>query len=206
MAFFVDPLASSNDANLGSPAFEGGGDVATPVKLRHKETGAGKIGSVGYSWTTLFFGPFPALFRGEYLVFLTYVAVAVAIVIALPETGPVLCLLISLVWSFNFNPWHLRRLIERGYVLADTAETNRQAAMTVDMSPAAMGARFMTPDLTTDAYRLFLVKKYKIEKNDALGKMVVGERLFDTIDEALKYADGLELTDGSPLSPSPTSR
>ncbi len=138
--------------------------------------------------------------------FLIYFAVAAAILIALPVSGPVICLLISLVWSFNFNAYHIRKLIERGYVLADTAEINRQAAMTVDMSPAEMGARFMSPDLTTDAYRLFLVKKYKIEKNDALGKMVVGERLFDTIDEALKYADGLEFADSAPLSPSPMPR
>jgi len=180
----------------------GWGDVATPVKLRHRDTGLEKIGSVGYSWTTLFFGPFPALFRGEYLVFLTYFAVAVAILIILPVAGPSLCLAMSVIWSFNFNPWHLRKLIERGYVLADTAETNRAAAMTVDMPPAVMGARFMSPDLKTDAYRVFLVKKYKIEKNDALGKMVVGERLFDTIDEALAYADSVEFADGSPMSPS----
>lgn len=184
----------------------GWGDVATLVKLRHRDTGREKIGSAGYSWTTLFFGPFPALFRGEYLVFLTYFAVAAVILVTLPEWGTFLCLLMSLVWSFNFNPYHLRKLIERGYVLADTAETNRRAAMTVDMSPAVMGARFMSPDLKTDAYRVFLVKKYKIEKNEALGKMVVGERVFDTIDEALAYADSLEFADGSPLSPSLTPR
>ncbi|MCA0246367.1 MAG: hypothetical protein LCH93_07090 [Proteobacteria bacterium] len=176
------------------------------MKLRHKETGREMIGSAGYSWTTLFFGPFPALFRGEYLVFLTYFAVAVAILLTLPAWGPFLCLLMSLVWSFNFNPYHLRKLIERGYVLADTAETNRSAALTVDMSPAVMGARFMSPDLATDAYRIFLVNKYRIEKNEALGKMVVGERLFDTIDEALVYADRLEFADGAPLLPSPTAR
>ncbi len=167
----------------------GWGDVATLVKLRHRDTGREKIGSAGYSWTTLFFGPFPALFRGEYLVFLTYFAVAAVILVTLPEWGTFLCLLMSLVWSFNFNPYHLRKLIERGYVLADTAETNRRAAMTVDMPPAAMGARFMSLDLTTDAYRIFLANKYRIEKN-----------------EALAYADSLEFADGAPLAPSPRSR
>ena len=166
--------------------------MATPVKLRHKETGAGKIGSVGYSWTTLFFGPFPALFRGEFLIFLVYVGVGIGISLLLPVLGLIVWLIAQLVWCFQFNAYHMRKLIGQGYVLADTDLNNQRAAETVRMSPAALGARPETRDLGNDGYKIFLVKKYKIEKNDALGKMIVGDRLFDTIDEALAYADGLE--------------
>ena len=47
-------------------------------------------------------------------------------------------------------------------------------------------------DLTLDGYRIYLVKKYSIEKNEALGKFVCGERLFDDIEGALSHADSLD--------------
>jgi len=46
--------------------------------------------------------------------------------------------------------------------------------------------------LTNDGYKIYLVKKHAIEKNDVLGKFVCSERLFDSIDEALAFADSLE--------------
>ena len=175
--------------------------MATPVKLRHKDTGLEKTGYTGFSWTTLFFGPFPALFRGEFLIFLVYVGVGIGISLLLPVLGLIVWLIAQLVWCFQFNAYHMRKLIGQGYVLADTDLNNRRAAETVRMSPAAIGARPETRDLGNDGYKIFLVKKYKIEKNDALGKMIVGDRLFDTIDEALAYADGLEKgTDPVPVA------
>lgn len=46
--------------------------------------------------------------------------------------------------------------------------------------------------LENDAYKIFLVKKYLIEKNDALDKFIVGDRLFNSIEEALSYASGID--------------
>lgn len=46
--------------------------------------------------------------------------------------------------------------------------------------------------LTNDGYKIYLVKKHAIEKNDVLSKFVCSERLFDSIDEALAFADSLE--------------
>ncbi len=164
--------------------------MATPVKLVHKDTGFEKTGFIGYSWTTLLFGPFPLLFRGEYLIFLVYFAVAVVVGLV-PVIGWLMVLVGGLVWSFQVNAFHMRKLLGQGYMLADTDETNKKVVTAVQMSPTAIGAEPASRDLTSDAYKIFLVKKYKIEKNDSLGKMVVGERLFDTIDEALVYADSL---------------
>jgi len=48
------------------------------------------------------------------------------------------------------------------------------------------------PNLENDSYILFLVKKYAIEKNDVLGKYVLNEKLYLSIDEALKVGDELE--------------
>ncbi|QWD08408.1 hypothetical protein G6716_04895 [Polynucleobacter paneuropaeus] len=48
------------------------------------------------------------------------------------------------------------------------------------------------PLLTNDAYKIFLTNKYGIQKNDALGKYIIQEKLFDSIDEALKFAANAE--------------
>lgn len=39
----------------------------TRVTLSNTQSGAIKYAPVGFSWTTFFFGPFPALFRGDFL-------------------------------------------------------------------------------------------------------------------------------------------
>lgn len=49
-----------------------------------------------------------------------------------------------------------------------------------------------TRDLSNDAYKLFLSKKYDIQKNDVFDKFVCQENMYPTIDEALLYAHGLE--------------
>lgn len=95
----------------------------------------------------------------------------------------------QVVWAFLYNANHLRRLIEKGYVLADGDTTNVAAQQAAKMSPSAMGLRPEPAGLTNDAYKIYLVRKYKIERNDALQKVIVKERLFDSIEDALVFAD-----------------
>lgn len=47
-------------------------------------------------------------------------------------------------------------------------------------------------DLGNDAYKLFLSKKYDIQKNDVFDKFVCKEKMYPTIEEALIYAHDLE--------------
>lgn len=53
---------------------------------------------------------------------------------------------------------------------------------------------FLDKDLTNDAYKIYLVKKYEIEKNDALGKIILNNKLFNTIEEALRAAHDFDLS------------
>jgi hypothetical protein len=70
--------------------------------------------------------------------------------------------------------------------LSDVEQTNQS-------SPEPLDTGFSGEKvLTNDGYKIYLVKKHKIEKNDVLGKFVCSERLFDSIDEALVFADSLE--------------
>ncbi len=47
--------------------------------------------------------------------------------------------------------------------------------------------------LDSDAYQLYLVRKYAIEKNGTLEKYVVNDRLFPALDPALRYAHDLDV-------------
>jgi len=49
-----------------------------------------------------------------------------------------------------------------------------------------------TRNLNSDSYKIFLVKKYSIEKNDALEKIICDNKLFDNIELALIHADNCE--------------
>jgi hypothetical protein len=42
--------------------------------------------------------------------------------------------------------------------------------------------------LSNDSYKIYLTKKYNIEKNDVLSKFICSDKLFDTVDDALTYA------------------
>lgn len=48
-------------------------------------------------------------------------------------------------------------------------------------------------DLSLDAYKIWLVSKYRIVKNEALGGIVCKDSLFPTIEEALTHAHALEV-------------
>jgi hypothetical protein len=112
--------------------------MATRIILRHKESGIVKDGYYGFSWTTLFFGFFPALFRGD---FITFIGGFVVLVIIALVTFGIGAFLIGLVWAFMYNKYYTRRLIERGYVLAGSDGDNAMAASALGIAvPAAAAA------------------------------------------------------------------
>ena len=47
-------------------------------------------------------------------------------------------------------------------------------------------------DISSDRYRLYLTREYRIELNTTLGKFVVGDSLHSTLEEALTFADQQE--------------
>ena len=48
-------------------------------------------------------------------------------------------------------------------------------------------------DISSDAYRLWLSKAHKIERNDVFDRFVIGEKTFNNLDEALAHAHDIEL-------------
>jgi hypothetical protein len=105
--------------------FQSGENMATRIALRHKDTGIVKDGYYGFSWTTFFFGFFPALFRADFMTFIGGFVVSVIIGIVTLGVG---AWFIGVVWAFMYNKYYTRKLIERGYVLAGSDADNTLAA------------------------------------------------------------------------------
>jgi hypothetical protein len=85
--------------------------------LKHRDSGLVKRGFYGFSWTTLFFGFFPALFRGDFITFLGGFAVLVVLGIFTIGIGSGIAMI---VWAFWYNKYYTRKLLERGYMFADS--------------------------------------------------------------------------------------
>jgi len=76
--------------------------MATKLFLEHQTTGITKKAPIGYSVTTLLFGPFPALLRGDFKWFL--------IMCILSGTG-----LVFLLFPFIYNEMYVKKLLEKGF-------------------------------------------------------------------------------------------
>lgn len=100
--------------------------MATPIRLKHRETGVTKTGYYGFSWTSLFFGFLPALFRGDYMTFIGGFVIQLILAVFTAGIGAVIA---SIVWAFIFNKHYTTRLLERGYVFDDAEQTVQGARL-----------------------------------------------------------------------------
>lgn len=99
--------------------------MATSIKMRNPKTGLTKQGFYGFSWTTFFFGMFPALFRGD---FLTFIGAFVILIILAAITFGIGAFIAMFVWAFMYNKYYTRKLIEKGYRFDGTSQENALAA------------------------------------------------------------------------------
>jgi hypothetical protein len=72
-----------------------------------------------------------------------------------------------------------------GFKLVEKSEANGRSAEIID-SKTNGNIWEKERDLTNDEYQVHLVKKYSVEKNDALGKIIANGKLFVTVEDALK--------------------
>lgn len=105
--------------------------MATRIVLKHKETGLLKDGYFGFSWTTLFFGFFPALFRGDFVTFIGGFLILFIVALATAGIG---AFFVGFVWAFMYNKYYTRRMLERGYSFAGSEGENAQAAIAVGVA------------------------------------------------------------------------
>lgn len=73
-----------------------------------EQNGITKAAPIGFSWTTLFFGPIPALLRGHILMG------AILLALAIITAG-----ISSIIAAFIYNKMYVTYLIEKGYRFKD---------------------------------------------------------------------------------------
>ena len=98
--------------------------MASRINMKHPETGVTKDGFYGFSWTSFFFGGFPALFRGDFVS--AAVVIVLYVVLAVVTVGigsAILCV----VWAFIYNKRYTVGLLEKGYQFNDIPERVAEA-------------------------------------------------------------------------------
>lgn len=90
--------------------------MAQLIRLKHVQSGVVKTGFYGFSWTTLFFSGFPAIFRGDLL--------TGVLVLVLSASS---FWIVAVIWAFLYNKVYTTRLLEQGYVFDDTPRKTEEA-------------------------------------------------------------------------------
>jgi hypothetical protein len=92
--------------------------MATEIRLRNPKTGDEQVGYEGYSWTSLCFGAFPTLLRGDIALGLAVLFVIVALAIGALAAGVPTWLssgVVGGIWGIFYNKIHFDRLRRAGY-------------------------------------------------------------------------------------------
>lgn len=99
--------------------------MAGSIMLHNPGNGVFRKGYYGFSWTTLFFGGYPALFRGDPVGFLVIIA-------SILTFG-----LVQFIWAFFYNKSYTLRLIDKGYQLIGHEQQVLYAKSRLGISAAA---------------------------------------------------------------------
>jgi hypothetical protein len=98
--------------------------MAVSIHMKHTTSGIMKKGYYGFSWTSFFFGGFPALFRGD----IGYgLAILLAGCVFAAFSHGVLWFLVSLAWAALYNKNYSHRLLQSGYAFDDSPERVAEA-------------------------------------------------------------------------------
>ena len=100
--------------------------MAKTISLKNETTGILKDGYYGFSWTTFFFGPLPALFRSDFITFIgAFIIYAILNIISLGLLGTIA----FFVWAFMYNKYYTQSLLKQGFKLNGSGIENMAAAM-----------------------------------------------------------------------------
>lgn len=93
---------------------------------------------------------------------------------------------VALVWAFKKN-----QNIQIVNTIKSTEEKNikRYKQDTETPVQSSFSEKLGQKDLSNDAYKIYLVEKFKITKNEVLNKYICNNKLFETVEEALQEAD-----------------
>lgn len=112
--------------------------MATQIKMENPRTGETVKGLYGFSWTTLFFGSFPALFRKD---FITFIGTFVVLVILAVFTMGIGSTIAMLAWAFMYNKYYTTNLVKKGFMFAGTHTENELASARLGLTLNAQNCK-----------------------------------------------------------------
>ncbi len=86
--------------------------MAQPVSLLNKSTNEVKQSATGFSWTMVFWGPFPPLFRSDW----KWAAIVFGINIVSNAIVPGAVFITGIIFGVTYNKSHLNDLLNSGFV------------------------------------------------------------------------------------------
>ncbi len=119
--------------------------MAVQFPMMNPKTGEMKTALYGYSWTTLFFGGFPALFRKDFLTFLGFFLITAIFCLFLSF---IFLIIIFVAWSFMYNKYYSINLLKQGFVFSGSDEENKAAAAKLGVVLNVHNTMPTTPDAT----------------------------------------------------------
>jgi hypothetical protein len=105
--------------------------VATAVRMRQPQTGIVKTGYFGFSWTSFFFGGFPALMRGDIWIGL---AVLAGSLVASAFSAGLLWFVVGLIWAVIYNKMYTQKLLQQGFILEDDPRRVEEARRALNIA------------------------------------------------------------------------
>lgn len=93
-----------------------------------------------------------------------------------------------LIWG-TLLIWLLIDLFTIPSMVATNRQSSQMNSPEIEMEYAAFNGE---RSISTPAYQLYLTREFGIEKNSTLEKFVIDDAMFDTLDDALRFADNLE--------------
>lgn len=94
------------------------------ISLVNPVTNQIKRAKIGFSWTTFFFGFWPALFRGDWLWFIIMFVTETMLGYRTYAFGS---LIVGIVFAFIYNKLYINGLLNKGWVAADAYSNNNPA-------------------------------------------------------------------------------
>ena len=161
--------------------------------LKNTQSGVLKHAPLGFSWTTLFFGGFTALFRGDLKwAVIMWIVGGVAFSLAVVTSGFLffLPLVSSLVFAATYNKMYVQDLIAQGFAPADNRDKHALAREGTGIATPSPAERDEASEPGAKSLELTVLSVAK-EKGGIISAVDVAMEAESEIDKAKEQLDAM---------------